>query len=250
MAEIRNQLKKIWIRSMETVGNTASSIASNTKFKVDEMNLQNQRREIIANIGSLAYVLWQKGEAFPEEIRKQLQEIQTIDERLNDMRAERYAGKVEAAGNDAPAENAAAADGRDENAADAAAPAEGTDATEAPAPAEETKKIEKEKPGIPTVLTETYFAHEREAEWLQNSQPARNGRGELSLTEEDEPEVRRKVLGEVKDTASVTESIDALFNRERNVEIMADKVKDSLQKMGAIREQAQGERNSQDAPAE
>ena len=224
MAEIRNQLKKIWIRSMETVGNTASSIASNTKFKVDEMNLQNQRREIIANIGSLAYVLWQKGEAFPEEIRKQLQEIQTIDERLNDMRAERYAGKVGAAENDAPAEttaaeDAAAVDGREEDAADAAQ-AEGTDATETSGPAEDEAKSEEEKPGIPTVLTE------------------------------DEPEVRGTVFGEVKDTASVTESIDALFNRERNVEIMADKVKDSLQKMGAIREQAQGERNSQDAPAE
>ncbi len=214
MAEIRNQLKKIWIRSMETVGNTASSIASNTKFKVDEMNLQNQRREIIANIGSLAYVLWQKGEAFPEEIRKQLQEIQTIDERLNDMRAERYAGKVGAAENDAPAETTAAEDAAD------AAQAEGTDATETSGPAEDEAKSEEEKPGIPTVLTE------------------------------DEPEGRGTVFGEVKDTASVTESIDALFNRERNVEIMADKVKDSLQKMGAIREQAQGERNSQDAPAE
>ena len=35
-----------------------------------------------------------------------------------------------------------------------------------------------------TFSPETYFAHEREAEWLQNSKPARNDRGELSLTKE------------------------------------------------------------------
>ncbi len=34
-------------------------------------------------------------------------------------------------------------------------------------------------------MDETYFAHEREAEWPQNSPPARNGKGELSLTEEE-----------------------------------------------------------------
>jgi len=33
-------------------------------------------------------------------------------------------------------------------------------------------------------LSETYFAHEREAEWLQNSHPARNDRGEQTFTAE------------------------------------------------------------------
>ena len=60
MADLKNQIKRMWIKSMETVGNTASNIASNTKYKVDEMNLQNKRRDLFSNIGPQAYILWQK----------------------------------------------------------------------------------------------------------------------------------------------------------------------------------------------
>jgi len=93
MADFKKQIKQMWIKGMETVGNTASNIANNTKYKVDEMNLQNRRRDLFSNIGPQAYILWQKGEKFPEEICNMLVEIQKLDEQLNDMRAERYAGK-------------------------------------------------------------------------------------------------------------------------------------------------------------
>lgn len=93
MADFKNQVKKMWIRGMEKVGNTASNIASNTKYKVDEMNLQNRRRDLFSSIGPQAYILWQKGEQFPDVISRMLEEIQKLDEQLNDMRAERYTGK-------------------------------------------------------------------------------------------------------------------------------------------------------------
>ena len=105
MADFRKQIKQMWIKGMETVGNTASNIANNTKYKVDEMNLQNRRRDLFSNIGPQAYILWQKGEKFPEEICKMLMEIQKLDEQLNDMRAERYAGKEK---NEPAAEDTAA----------------------------------------------------------------------------------------------------------------------------------------------
>lgn len=92
MADIRKNLKALWIKGMSAVGNTASNIASNTRFKVDEMSMVNRRSEILNNFGAKAYALWQKGEHFPEELENELRELGGIDEKLNDLRAERIAG--------------------------------------------------------------------------------------------------------------------------------------------------------------
>ena len=54
MAEFGNNLKNIWMKGMEAIGNTASSIASNTRFKVDEMNMVNRRAEILKDFGAKA----------------------------------------------------------------------------------------------------------------------------------------------------------------------------------------------------
>ncbi|MBO7661906.1 MAG: hypothetical protein J6U01_00885, partial [Clostridia bacterium] len=172
-----------WIKGMETVGNTASSIANNTRFKVDEMNLQNQRREIVGNIGSMAYVLWQKGEHFPEEIGKQLQEVQRIDELLNDMRAERYAGKS------AVTENIGEA-----------APAKKPDPEPLPEAEKESCPVIIEAPG------------KTEGEELPPVQPS--------------------------DGKPVTSSIEALFSSDKDVQQLADKVRDSLERMDSLKDSA------------
>ena len=59
MADLNKNLKSLWMKGMQAIGNTASSIASNTKYKLDEMNLLNRRREILADFGAKAYALWQ-----------------------------------------------------------------------------------------------------------------------------------------------------------------------------------------------
>lgn len=94
MADLKKNLKSAWIKSMEAIGNTASNIASNTRFKVDEMNLQNRRREILSDFGAKAYALWLKGETFPESLTHQLEELQQLDNQLNDLRAERIASNL------------------------------------------------------------------------------------------------------------------------------------------------------------
>ena len=92
MAAINNGLKGIWMRGMEAIGNTASSIASNTKYKVSEMNLVNRRREILQDFGAQAYEIWQKGgQRFPEELEKLLEELSAVDNQLNEMRSEHVA---------------------------------------------------------------------------------------------------------------------------------------------------------------
>ncbi len=91
MADFGSTLKGIWMKGMEAIGNTASNIATNTKSKVDEMNLVNRRNEILKDFGNKAYALWQKGEKFPGELTEQMEELSRLDEQLNDLRAERVA---------------------------------------------------------------------------------------------------------------------------------------------------------------
>jgi len=104
------------MKGMEAIGNAASSIASNTKSKVDEMNLMNRRAEILKDVSTQAYALWLKGEKFPEAIDSLLKELSELDETLVDLRAERLAGvktgsgKEEAAGETVPADETEAAD--------------------------------------------------------------------------------------------------------------------------------------------
>lgn len=92
MPEIGKSLKGIWLKSMEAISNTASNIASNTKYKVDEMNLVNRRREILSNFSAQCYEMWQKGEQFPEPLAAQLKELSELDEALNAIRVEKLAG--------------------------------------------------------------------------------------------------------------------------------------------------------------
>lgn len=94
MADLFDSLKKTWLKGMEAVGNTASSIAANTKQKVSEMNLESRRREILSDFGITAYEMWQKGERFPEELERQLIELNKLDEELNELRAQRYTSEA------------------------------------------------------------------------------------------------------------------------------------------------------------
>ena len=91
-SDLNNKMKKAWLKSMEAIGNTASNIADNTRYKVNEMNLVNRRREILSDFGARAYALWQKGESFPDELAKQLEELSQVDAQLNAIRTERFAG--------------------------------------------------------------------------------------------------------------------------------------------------------------
>lgn len=112
MADLSDKMKKAWLKSMEAIGNTASNIANNTRYKVNEMTLLNRRREILSDFGARAYDLWQKGEVFPEELAKQLEELSQVDTQLNALRMERLAGveNPEGSGAAPEAETASEAD--------------------------------------------------------------------------------------------------------------------------------------------
>lgn len=153
MADLGKNLKTAWMKSMEAIGNTASNIASNTKYKVQEMNLINRRREILSDFGAQAYEMWQKGEQFPEKLSKQLEELSRLDEELNAMRTERLAGvTTEKVATEAPAqeEAPAEADKAEADAACAEEPAEEVPTIEVPAeePADEQPLTDDDVPTL------------------------------------------------------------------------------------------------------
>ncbi len=96
MSGVNSNLKNLWMKSMEVIGKTASNIANNTRYKVDEMNILNRKREILSDFGAIAYALWQKGEGdlFPYAPAEQLRELRILDANIHDLRAERSAGVV------------------------------------------------------------------------------------------------------------------------------------------------------------
>lgn len=89
LADLGKTFKGVLIKGMEAIGSAANNIASNTKYKMDEMNIITRRREILGDFGAKAYELWQKGIRFPEELESQLQELSELDVRLNELRMQK-----------------------------------------------------------------------------------------------------------------------------------------------------------------
>lgn len=110
MAGLANKVKLTVLKGMEVVGQSASNLASNAQHKLQELNLETQRREILSDFPLRAYDLWQKGEALPEPLDKMLKELSELDERLGVLRAQRYA-KVEAASAEQAEDGDQSADG-------------------------------------------------------------------------------------------------------------------------------------------
>lgn len=96
MAEYPKGFKGIWMKGMEAIGDTATKIASNTRYKVNEMNMVNRRREILSDFGERAYALWKKGEQFPTELDALLGELSQLDASLEEIRAEKAARAADA----------------------------------------------------------------------------------------------------------------------------------------------------------
>lgn len=199
MADIRENVKNAWMKGMELIGNTASSIANTTKYKVDEMNLVNRRREILNDFGAQAYSLWQKGASFPAELEEQLNELKKLDEQLNDLRAERVSG------------------------IDTSAPAEKT-------PAEEkipTIEIAEEEEA-PTDSAEDISVEAPEA-------PEPDLNEETEATEEKKVpkiEIETEASFEEKVSEPLSDVINDLFGNAPSVDDMAGKVNKALDSLG------------------
>ena len=97
MADLSKGFKDIWMKGMEAISDTASKVASNTRYKINEMNMINRRQEILADFGAKAYALWQKGESFPDELNTLLGELDQLETALDEIRVAREAKAAAAA---------------------------------------------------------------------------------------------------------------------------------------------------------
>lgn len=94
MATWNNSVKTAFLKGIEAIGHKASNLASNAHQKLDELNLETRRRELLHEVPVKAMDLWQSGVKLPEDLEKLLAELHNLDEQLTVMRAQRYA-KVE-----------------------------------------------------------------------------------------------------------------------------------------------------------
>ena len=121
MSDFTTSLKNILSQSAKFVGKTASSAAKATKYKMNEMNTQGKRRELIIELGEKVLELAKQGLKLPEEAGELVEQLNNVEADLNALRAEYAAQKANAA-EQAAAEKAARAAER--AAAKAASPIE------------------------------------------------------------------------------------------------------------------------------
>ena len=102
MADIGSSAKSVFMKAMEGISSAASSLASNTRFRIDEMNLTNQRRELLEGFGAKAYELFKTGASLPPELQEIMEQVARLDKQLDDIRAERANAAEEKAPERAP----------------------------------------------------------------------------------------------------------------------------------------------------
>ena len=97
MAALGNNVKMAFFKGLEALGKGASNMATNAHQKLNEINLETRRRELLSEIPVRALDLWQQGEPMPQPLGDMLSELSSLDEQLTVLRAQRYA-RVEAEG--------------------------------------------------------------------------------------------------------------------------------------------------------
>ena len=86
MSEIGQNLKSIVMKGIDLIGSKAGDLASNARQKVDTFNLENQKKDLLAEVGSKAYEMAQAGTVFPVELKTILQKVSEIDKELELIR--------------------------------------------------------------------------------------------------------------------------------------------------------------------
>ena len=82
MADIGENIKTFMKKGLEAIESTANSIAETTRQKVDEINLQNRKNEVMCGLSQKLYDLWLQGEKLPESLIPDLEEIVRLDEEI------------------------------------------------------------------------------------------------------------------------------------------------------------------------
>ena len=87
MSEFGQNLKDFVLKGIETIGSTVGSLASSTRQKVDEFNLENEKKDLFAGIGQKVYELYQQGAEVSDALRDDIMKISEIESKLSLLRS-------------------------------------------------------------------------------------------------------------------------------------------------------------------
>jgi len=86
-----SRIKIAFLNMMQAFGAAASQLASNAKLRVQEINLESRRHEILTEFSLQAFEMWHSGVKLPKELSDMFKEISEIDDKLSILRAQKYA---------------------------------------------------------------------------------------------------------------------------------------------------------------
>jgi len=105
MANLGNSVKTAFLKGLEALGKTASNLTDAAQHKLNEMNLDNRRREVLLEIPKCVMQLWKEGVEMPEPLAALLTELTDVEQQLAVLRAQREAKNAKS---EEPREEAAA----------------------------------------------------------------------------------------------------------------------------------------------
>lgn len=82
MADISKILTEAWLKVNEGIGSAANSIADATKEKVNEINLNSRRSEVLNQLVPKIVEIYRSGATLPEELTTILKELTDIEDQL------------------------------------------------------------------------------------------------------------------------------------------------------------------------
>ncbi len=88
---LSSRIRIAFLNIMQAFGSAASHWASNAKLRVQEINLQSRRHEILTEASMQAFELWHSGEKLPKVLDDMFTELSEIDDKLSVLRAQKYA---------------------------------------------------------------------------------------------------------------------------------------------------------------
>lgn len=86
MANLGNNVKTAFLKGLEALGKTASSLSDAAQQKLSEMNLDTRRRELLSEIPKCVMQLWKDGAEMPEPLTALLSELTELEEKLAALR--------------------------------------------------------------------------------------------------------------------------------------------------------------------
>lgn len=86
MGNLGYGVRTAFLKGLEALGKTASNLSDAAQHKLDKMNLENRRRNVLAEIPKCVMLLWQEGTVLPEPLNSLLSELHDVEQQLAAMR--------------------------------------------------------------------------------------------------------------------------------------------------------------------